>query len=568
METSAEGVRRTRRFRPSRDFGAVEPVAAEPVEPHDRILLINCALVGFVVFGVLIRLVRSLADRPLWGDEAMVAVNLLGRGFGELMEPLAFAQVAPIGFLWVERLVVVLLGPSEWSLRLAPAVCGIVAVPGFAWLARRAFNPVAALLAVAVFAVSYAPIRHAVEVKPYAFDLLAAIVLLLPAIVWLRQPERTGSLWLLVLLAPVAMICSHPATFVAGGIGVAMVPTLWAWAVKRPDWKLLRLWAVYLGVVGLAFLAVYTLSTGEQSDAVSSTYREGYWAAAFPPFDEPLRLPQWLLMTHVGESFGYPIGGENGASLVSTVLAVAGVIALWRGGNRGLVAVLLAPMGMTFLAAMLGRYPYGGSARTMQHLAPSLCLLIGAGAASILNRTVLEGGRDRRIKQVLVGLVLIGAGLFTTDLVMPYRTREDQRTRDFARWFWPEVARGAEVGCSRAMRGTTFDGTYWRLGRLELYLANQAIALPADRDTARPRLDRVSEDHPLRIVIYNDDPRFDLGLAAWLDVMSLHFQLRDVRSYTVNGGIIDHGMGREERFLVFEYVPFPENTRLARRSGG
>jgi hypothetical protein len=51
--------------------------------------------------------------------------------------------------------------------------------------------------------------------------------------------------------------------------------------------------------------------------------------------------------------------------------------------------------------------------------------------------------------------------------------------------------------------------------------------------------------------------------------MSLRFQLRDVRSYTVNGGIVDDGMGREERFLVFEYVPFPEQQEgLARRSRG
>jgi hypothetical protein len=505
-----------------------------------------------VGLGVLIRFVRYLSDRPLWGDEAMVAVNLLGRGFGGLMEPLTFFQVAPIGFLWVGRLLVVVLGPSEWALRLAPAVCGIVAVPVFACLARRAVRPVAALLAVAVFAVSYAPIRHAVEVKPYAFDLLAALVLMLPAIAWLKQPERNGPLWFLVLLAPVAMLCSHPATFVAGGIGVALGPILWARARERPDQGLRRIWGVYLGVVGLAFLGVYAISTGDQSDAVSSTYREGYWASAFPPIDEPQRLPQWLVLTHVGEAFGYPIGGEEGASVVSTLLAIAGLIALWRGGNRGLVAVLLAPLGMTFVAALLGRYPYGGSARTMQHVAPSLCILIGVGASWVLDRTVEAGRRDRRLTHLLMG-----------------RTREDQRTRDFARWFWPEVARGAEVGCSKAMRGTTFEGTYWRLGRLELYLSNRAIALPSDRDPARPRLDRVSEDRPLRIVIYNDDPRFDLGLAAWLDVMSLRFQLRDVRSYTVNGGIVDDGMGREERFLVFEYVPFPEQQEgLARRSRG
>jgi hypothetical protein len=138
---------------------------------------------------------------------------------------------------------------------------------------------------------------------------------------------------------------------------------------------------------------------------------------------------------------------------------------------------------------------------------------------------------------------------------LPYRTVEDQRTRDFARWFWPEVARGAEVGCVRAMRGTTFDGFYWRVGRLELYLANRELNLPSDRDPSRPRLDRVSHTRPLRCVLYNEDPEEDLALASWLEGLEDRFRLRDVRSFTVNGGIFDQGMPREERFLVLEYVP-------------
>jgi hypothetical protein len=105
------------------------------------------------------------------------------------------------------------------------------------------------------------------------------------------------------------------------------------------------------------------------------------------------------------------------------------------------------------------------------------------------------------------------------------------------------------------MRGTTFDGFYWRLGRLELYLANRELNLPADRDPARPRLDRVSHDRPLRCVLYNEEPEGDPALASWLGGMQERFRLREVRPYTVNGGVEDRGMPREERFLVFEFVP-------------
>ena len=47
-----------------------------------------------------------------------------------------------------------------------------------------------------------------------------------------------------------------------------------------------------------------------------------------------------------------------------------------------LLLLLLTPFVLTFLAALAGKYPYGGSARIAQHLAPSLCLLAGTGAAS------------------------------------------------------------------------------------------------------------------------------------------------------------------------------------------
>jgi hypothetical protein len=485
----------------------------------------------------------------------MVAVNLLGRDFWELTGPLAFFQVAPLGFLWIERGFLEALGASEWSLRLGPILCGLAAVPIFAWLATRALGGKAALLAVAVFAVSHAPIRHAAEVKPYAFDLLAALVLLGPSLAWLRRPEQSGWIWLLVLAGPVALACSLPAVFVAGGIGLSLSPAVWELARERPGTRIRTAWLLYLSAVPLAFVGLYLLSLGEQSEAVRVVYREGYWSDEFPPMGDPLRLVGWLVSTHAGAGFGYPIGGERGASVVSTILASVGIIALIRQGDRRLTALLLTPIGLTLLASVLGRYPYGGSARTMQHVAPAVCLLIGAGGAALIDRIPRPTRRRGVLIATLATLGVIGTGILALDLARPYRTVEDQRTRDFARWFWPEVARGAEVGCVRAMRGTTFDGFYWRLGRLELYLANRELNLPADRDPARPRLDRVSHDRPLRCVLYNEEPEGDPALASWLGGMQERFRLREVRPYTVNGGVEDRGMPREERFLVLEFVP-------------
>ena len=51
---------------------------------------------------------------------------------------------------------------------------------------------------------------------------------------------------------------------------------------------------------------------------------------------------------------------------------------------------------MTFIAAMLRRYPYADSPRVGQHLVGPICLLIGVGIAAIIRRFI-RGERAVRV---------------------------------------------------------------------------------------------------------------------------------------------------------------------------
>ena len=135
------------------------------------------AVIGFMILGIVLRLVRYLQNYPMWCDETMLAANLLDRHWNELAQPLAYRQVCPVGFLALEWAVVRLLGFSELSLRFIPVLCGLVSVPLFGFLARRLLGGEsrAYLLAVALFAVSEPPIRYAAEVKPYSPRARAAV---------------------------------------------------------------------------------------------------------------------------------------------------------------------------------------------------------------------------------------------------------------------------------------------------------------------------------------------------------------------------------------------------------
>src|SRR5262249_39230200 len=155
------------------------------------------ATVAFVLLGCAFRLIRYAQNIPLWADECFLAVNFINRDYVELLNPLDNGQIAPLLYLWIERFVLNLAGFSESTLRLFPLLCGLASMVLFWRLARTAFpgEPRSVLLAVGIFAVSVHPIRHAAEAKPYASDLLVALLLLAPAAEWLREPCRARWLW-------------------------------------------------------------------------------------------------------------------------------------------------------------------------------------------------------------------------------------------------------------------------------------------------------------------------------------------------------------------------------------
>ncbi len=186
-----------------------------------RIATVTLAFVGL---GLLIRLVRFLVVYPIWHDEAFVAVNFLNRGYLDLLRPLDYYQACPILFLWIELTAVRLIGFSESALRLFPFICGLASVLLFRHLAARLLRGIPLLLAVAVFATAFYPIRHSAEVKPYASDLLASLILLALAVEWLRTPEQSRWWWALSLVVPILLALSYPSVLVAAGLAVALAP--------------------------------------------------------------------------------------------------------------------------------------------------------------------------------------------------------------------------------------------------------------------------------------------------------------------------------------------------------
>src|SRR5947209_2908901 len=143
---------------------------------------------ALLLLGLLWRTVRYLLQFPIWGDEAMLALNFAWFDYGQLTQRLENCQIAPLLFVWGERTAYCLLGPGELSLRLLPFLAGVAALALYWRLTGLLLDPLGRLFAVGFLAVASLPVSMSALIKPYSFDLLMALVLLVPAVQWLQAP--------------------------------------------------------------------------------------------------------------------------------------------------------------------------------------------------------------------------------------------------------------------------------------------------------------------------------------------------------------------------------------------
>lgn len=379
------------------------------------------------------RFVRYGLCFPMWGDEAFIAVNFITRSFGELIGPLDHPQIVPVGFMWMQWLVSRVVGTGELALRLLPIIAGAASVLVFWRMAPKMIGRRQAMAAVAIFAASYYPVRHSVEVKSYSLDLLIALALIWQAWVLCGAPRSVVRGIVFFVFGAAAVWFSYPAVFIIGGAMFVLGYRLYEERVPA-GWY--AGWVVGGAVMAGSFLAMWKLVAVGQEVHHEGIHELRGWASAFPPMDSITGFISWFFRAHTGNMLAYPIGGNHGGSTATFCLIIFGVIALWRTGQRLVLVLLLSPLPLMFLAAALKKYPYGDSARVEQHIAPAACLLAGAGLVAFLNHGWKKRGVVTGMQIVCVVMVGIIAYGIVRDVLEPYKKVSDrvalQLVRDLA----------------------------------------------------------------------------------------------------------------------------------------
>jgi hypothetical protein len=323
---------------------------------HRRVMWVLLGL------GVVLRLRQYLAGRSLWLDEALLAPNLIHRSFTTLLPPLENDQVAPLGFLFAERLAVIVLGSSEYALRLFPLLSGLAALVLFWKLAERILPPFGSAVALALFAVSGELAYYASETKQYSSDVAVALGMLilvsLPRLSW-GVMAAAGAL---------AVWFSHPVVFVLGSIGLR-----WLWVgFKRPEWRTFAQSATVCAAWAVSFGASYLVTL----TSVAAT-----WPQAAAPIPRSLADLRWYFDA-LNTISSLPLG--RGVSAMVMLLGVLGGAAFWaRSGDY--VAWLVGPGVLALLASSVNKYPL--VPRLWLFMVPALLLLVGAGADKVWTTT-------------------------------------------------------------------------------------------------------------------------------------------------------------------------------------
>lgn len=371
------------------------------------------------------RVWQYLANSSLWVDEAALARNIADRSPGELLQPLDYAQVAPAGFLLVEKAFVSLLGDGELALRLFPLLCGLAALPIFWRLASRVLAGWWGVYALGLFALATPLVYFSSQVKQYSSD-VAATVVVLAAAVWLRSGSGADlfprARRAAIAGAAVAWL-SQPVAFVLAGSGATLA---WcAWRERRPaalraSLLVCAAWAASSGLA--AALAVRNVSPADRA------YLDWYWSNGlmpFPPASFADALWVWDRLTWLFGAFVTGLRRTNGGlgypwSQVFVGLTMVGYFAIWR-VRRDMALILLMPVVVVILAAAFQLYPLSG--RVVTFLIPVLLIPVAAGAGFVIDALP---ARVQLLAPVLLAIA-IGSPIYATLLALPPERTEHLR---------------------------------------------------------------------------------------------------------------------------------------------
>lgn len=336
-------------------------------------LIFSISALSIIAGGAILRLYQYASGRSLWIDEAALALNIVNKSFLDLTKPLDFNQGAPIGFLIFEKISLLLLGNSDYALRLFPLISGIVSIFIFYTFSKKILSRPTTLIVLFLFCVCPKLIYFSSEVKQYSIDVMCVLLILLTAQKCYEKSSAKRDFIVFGVTGFLVLWFSHPAFFILAGTGLTLAIDLGKKNQQRYYWAItiFTFWAIN-------FILLYSISF--RSLASNSVFIS-YWKSHFMPFP-PWSDFGWFAHLFSGIIFLIFDNTDQYLIIICLTLIVIGTLFSKKTFWQTHISILLSIFTM-FLASSLNKYPLDG--RLVLFTIPIALILIGNGIDRVFN---------------------------------------------------------------------------------------------------------------------------------------------------------------------------------------
>jgi hypothetical protein len=305
-------------------------------------------------------------------------LNIVNKSFPELLKPLDYNQVTPIGFLFIEKLSVQLFGNNEYILRMFPFLCGIISMYLFFKIAKHLLGKEAFLIALTLFSLSGYLISYSAEVKQYATDVTASLFLYVITVYFQSQRLKFTHIASFGIIGAIIIWFSHPSAFVLASIGICLS----LFSLKRKEWIRIVQLSIVFTIWLLSFAIFYLITFHNDTSTGNIENMQDAWAGNFTPFS-PTSLSdiRWFISTFF-YIFKNPIGLHFAG--IATLTGIIGCTSMFS-KDKAWFFLLLSPVVITLIVSGFHLYPISG--RLLLFIVPAVLLFIAEGAETIVNKT-------------------------------------------------------------------------------------------------------------------------------------------------------------------------------------
>lgn len=331
-----------------------------------------------ICIGILLRVFQYVFSKSLWLDESFLALNIVNKSFPELLKPLDYNQVTPIGFLFIEKLSVQLFGNNEYILRMFPFICGIISIFLFFKIAKHLLGKEAFLIALTLFSLSGYLICYSAQVKQYSIDVTTILFLYAITVYFQSQRLKINHIASFGIIGATIIWFSHPSAFALASIGICLS----LFSLKRKEWIRIGQLSIVYTIWLLSFTVFYLITCHNDTSTGNIETMQHAWAGGFTPFP-PTSLSdiRWFISTFFN-IFKNPIGLHFAG--IASLTFIIGCISMFS-KNKQWFFLLLSPVLITLIASGFHLYPFRG--RLLLFIVPILLLFIAEGTESIINKT-------------------------------------------------------------------------------------------------------------------------------------------------------------------------------------